>query len=1840
MAASAIFAIISSAVSTFGIPGLVGGAGGFAATSFVGGLVGTSAFAAFATRAAVGMALGALSKPGNPSPRGYQVPTSGGSLSHQIVYGRARTQPSRLFTTTTGTDNDRLHRILAYTGHEIDDYENFYIGNQKVTKWKNLDTDTLDVTDLSTIPEGGAIAPQEVADVDEDGNIVAGTESTRYVNGDTHYIRIWLHRGGKDQVADQAAIDQTAGTYAEWTSAHRLREIAYIYVVYQYDASGDVFPNGPPVIEAMIKGRKVYDPRVTAHDPDDDSTWEWSDNSALCLADYINAPFGVGEPWSNIDQTLLATQADICDKTPTYGDGGKLFTCNGRMTTDAAPVEIMSSMVTALAGIVWYAQGKWRMRAGEYVAPVMSFGDADLRSEVTLKTRHSRRDNFNTTAGLFAGDETNWTVTDYPQVTNITEAGNFVADEVYTITDVGDTDFTAIGATSNTKGVTFVATGAGTGTGTANAFLGADNGVESILDLDLPFTDNSIEARRIARIALERNRQQLSFSAAFNMRALRLQIGDTMNMTVEQFGWTDKTFEVVGFGFGVGSDNSLAVRLELQEISSEVFDEVDDGVVYERDNTSLPDAFTTSDVTFSSLNVQLVATPSGSFTPIVLGQWTQGNIGFIREYVFQWRENNIDYAGNGGFVTLDSSATTRQTDIYNAYLNTLYRVPDQDGFDTYDGGALTIAEITADLIGSAEYTSQGRFSSMVGSTTQGEVRGLSLDQRYDFRIMTRNYFNQVGAIDTTTIEVSDDTTAPPVPTFSGVSNSVIGQQVTFRWVNPATDGGGDPVYDRAYTDVWRGAAATLTLDGSGDPTNAVQIGTVPSPGAEIIDTSGSASTTYYYFARAVDFSGNKSAFSSGIEIDTDAELEDGLAGLTPVITPSQVGVPADQDGNVSNYSGSGCRIYLKEGDTYLGFTTGSLTNGSFRIYDTDVYTDGTPSSDITVGSISDGGVYALVANHSSMDDLEDSVEIRYDIQYQRVSGEVGTLTISQTVSKNTEGDIGSTGEAAIDVRVSRPVATVYADESGVVDSYADTGCTIQVYEGDTLLSYDITPDGADWEVVSTSVSPSGDISVGSISNGVVTNHSSMDNNTDEVTLTFNISGKRSDGTSFSRTAQQVVRKVFSKNKIANQTVFYQTLQASSPSTPSASAYNFTTGVFTGLTAGWGTEEPATDLGSATKKIWSSQVAISENGVTGSQSFSFRTPVGVNQFANQVIEDLLAAGAVTSGKLADLAVTLGKLAADSVDNSKIVDDAVDAAKIAANAVGSDHIDALAVTAAKVAANAITVDKIAANAVTTAKLADGAGTEAKIATGAITETKIGANAVSTAKIAAGAVTAGEIAAGTITASEIAAGAITASEIAAGTVTAANIAAGTITASEIATGTITASEIAAGAITATELAANSVTSASIAAGTIQAGDIAAGTITASEIAANTITGSNIAANTISASEIVANTITASEIASNAVTADKILAGAITTAKIAAGAITATEIAAGTITASEIAAGTVTASEIAAGTITSTELAADSVTATEINVANLAAIESDLGAIDGGSLNITDNIVSPPITVGVKIRPNTASASPSAATNDTIWGVNYSNAYVTAELSNLSDFGVLKLAGGVVDSGGDHDVLSATGTGGSGSTVGYFHNTGAGGGEAQIALSSSDSGYAFNAVDGGYYDQGGDGYGPFTGRHDGFVKTLDAAELGDILVDGAVIVRSLSDSVTVLHRSTSEADQSAIGVLVDRKKFTGQPMASVSSGEPLLGLTLEDLKSEYDLAKFNALGEGAVNVCGAGGSIKAGDLIQTSAIAGKGMRQADGVIRNYTVAKAREDVSFASEDEIKLVACIYLCG
>jgi hypothetical protein len=187
-------------------------------------------------------------------------------------------------------------------------------------------------------------------------------------------------------------------------------------------------------------------------------------------------------------------------------------------------------------------------------------------------------------------------------------------------------------------------------------------------------------------------------------------------------------------------------------------------------------------------------------------------------------------------------------------------------------------------------------------------------------------------------------------------------------------------------------------------------------------------------------------------------------------------------------------------------------------------------------------------------------------------------------------------------------------------------------------------------------------------------------------------------------------------------------------------------------------------------------------------------------------------------------------------------------------------------------------------------------------------------------------------------------------------------------------------------------------------------------------------------------------------------------------------------------------------------------------------------------------------------------------------------------------------------------------------------------------------------------YADGSGTNYGPFTGAHDVLIPlTDDVPELGDIVVDVECIARrGYSNTIFLVEKSTRANQPAALGVTVRdsgpladhepavfiESRVHGVRPDYLTSTHVVMSEEYEAVKYQYRLMAANALGEGQINVCGQNGAIAAGDLIVTSDIPGKGMKQDDDLVRNTTVAKAREAATFASRDEIKTIACIYLCG
>lgn len=781
MAVSAIMGAIST--------GFAAASGTLMTFGFMGALSGT-VLGHFLVTTALGAVLNALTpKPTFGQSRGFTLQgESGAALDHQIIYGEVRVGGARIYDASTGTDNEYLHRILAFAGHEINSYQQIWINDAYVSDLENTGTDGNGYVIYNV---------KEVTDPD-------GTTSNRYDD----LIQIKQYLGTTNQPADANLITDTTGlTNGEWTSDHKLSGVAYLYVRFKYSA--DAFPNGVPSVSAIIRGKKVYDTRT--------ATTAWSDNPALCIRDYLISEYGMSVATSRIDDTLVSTAANICEQSV---ESEERYTCNGAFVTSLTPGQILTDLLTSMGGLLWYAQGEWRMKAAAYTSPVLALDEDDLRSQISVSTRHSRRDGFNKVKGIFRGSETDWQQTDYPAVASIVSAGSFVVGQPYTITSVGTTDFTLIGASSNTVGVTFTATGAGTGSGTADYYLGLDNGLVNILDYNLPFTASSKTAQRLARIALNRNREQLTVSASFGMRAFAVQVGDIITLTNTRFGWSSKEFEVLSWTFGLTEGLDIQVQMTLREISSGVFTSVN-GEAFSLNNTTLPSPFAFPAPTGLTVSDGGFVSGDGTFVNSLIVSWTAPTNAFVSRYVLEWRR------------TSDS--------VYN----------------------------TVEVAG-----------------TQFQIIPVEDTVNYTIRVKAISFLDVNSPYASTTYTAGGDTTAPGLPTSITATGAF--KYITISWINPADA-------DLAHVEVYENTTNTSA--------GATLVGI--SSGSQFIRMNLAANITRYYFLKSVDFSGNKSAFTSGVsattllieEVDLTQSLIDTIeeAGVDAVST---LPVAGDFDGQL------------------------------------------------------------------------------------------------------------------------------------------------------------------------------------------------------------------------------------------------------------------------------------------------------------------------------------------------------------------------------------------------------------------------------------------------------------------------------------------------------------------------------------------------------------------------------------------------------------------------------------------------------------------------------------------------------------------------------------------------------------------------------------------------------------------------------------------------------------------------------------------------------------------------------------------------------------------------------
>ena len=379
-----------------------------------------------------------------------KVTKSGTNQNIPVLYGQAVVGGTVVYLNITGASNEYLHLVYVLSEGECDSL----VG---------ITMDDVDYLDAK----------------------FAGLVDVYFMNG----------------TDSQAAEPNCVANNTEWTTDHKLSGICYCYIRLKYDT--DAF-GGIPNMEFELKGRKVYDPRngVTA----------WSDNAALCIADYLNNDrFGRGLSYDDIDIIDSANYIDF--------GSGSLYTVNGLVNTAATTFDNTKALLTSCRGSLIHRLGKYVLDVDQpdytSVTELEFNEDTYLQNGITIDIRDKKR--LVNTVKVSFNDRS----TDYEANTIVIQSANALAVD----------------------------------------------GTPLEVHLSLPFTTSSAMARRIGTVELNRNRLNLFVDVTLPIAYIMLEVGDIVGLNYDLAGWEDKRFQILSVEI-----NNDEVNLQLQEYLADVHD--------------------------------------------------------------------------------------------------------------------------------------------------------------------------------------------------------------------------------------------------------------------------------------------------------------------------------------------------------------------------------------------------------------------------------------------------------------------------------------------------------------------------------------------------------------------------------------------------------------------------------------------------------------------------------------------------------------------------------------------------------------------------------------------------------------------------------------------------------------------------------------------------------------------------------------------------------------------------------------------------------------------------------------------------------------------------------------------------------------------------------------------------------------------------------------------------------------------------------------------------------------------------------------------------------------------
>lgn len=489
-----IIAVVSLGSAVIGAVGGAAFLAGLSLSAFVGVTL-IAGTAIIAGGAMLATKLMSIDMPGVPdTDRSRQVTSKSTIEPVKIIYGQALVSGPLAYLGVSGTDNQDLHHVVALAGHEVEAITDVWLDDEVITN----PSGTVTSGTFGPITVGGTSIPQ---------------------------VAVYKYLGTANQAADSILVSR----FTDYTANNKGQGVAYIHTIFTLLEStgsqelwGKYSPNN---IRALVKGRKIYDPRldvaagnVAGANPTNATYIAYSDNPALCVADYLtNTQFGMGVATAKIDWPEVIIAADACDVSVVVPGGTeKRFTANGVLFGTDPHMTSINKLLSSMNGSLIYSGGEYIISAGVYQAPTHVLTEDDLAGPVTVKTSVERADRFNTVKSIIIDPLQNHKSVETPRVQ-------------------------------------------------LTAALNRDNGETLEREINLPFTNSSYMAQRIANKLIQMSDQQKLLTFPANLSAMAITVGDRVQVTIGELNFSTKVFRCMGWSF---TESGISLTLAEDDAGS------------------------------------------------------------------------------------------------------------------------------------------------------------------------------------------------------------------------------------------------------------------------------------------------------------------------------------------------------------------------------------------------------------------------------------------------------------------------------------------------------------------------------------------------------------------------------------------------------------------------------------------------------------------------------------------------------------------------------------------------------------------------------------------------------------------------------------------------------------------------------------------------------------------------------------------------------------------------------------------------------------------------------------------------------------------------------------------------------------------------------------------------------------------------------------------------------------------------------------------------------------------------------------------------------------------------